>query len=198
MSTTVGTLEKKVETVLENLTPEEKAKYLYDKTWDIANRQANGSNEEAHWNEIKNFFHRHVATLGARDYIAFLTADDNLNTRKWAGMYFSSQLAGLDREDALIALLLFEKERIWINEILKPDKVKEDPVWKERLERDREQIKGLRNRKRAIFKEIKEILEADFWEKWEIERPQLELPDSEEFLTTIEEVETRAAKRDLS
>jgi hypothetical protein len=102
MSTTVGTLEKKVETVFENLTPAEKAKYVSDRIWDISVRQSKGFDEEAHHQDIETFLRRHVLTLSAPDYIDYITAEKNHDINKWAWMYFYKVIW---YQDLIIALL---------------------------------------------------------------------------------------------
>jgi len=185
MSTTVGTLEKKVETVFEDLTPEEKAKYLYDKTWDFANRQAEGFNEEAHWNEIKNFFHRYVATLSAPDYIAYLIAEDKLNTRKWARMHFTSALEAYDREDSLLHLLMLYAKPLDLIISQKSAKKGKEPVINPARE---EMIDRIKERRVAILKDAKVIWKDDFWERENLPRPDL----SPEFIEAITGDETGA------
>ena len=109
MSTTVGTREKKVETVFENLTPKEKAKYVSDQIWAISVRQSQGFDEEAHQRDIENFINRHVFTLSAPDYIDYITAEKNHDINKWAKMYFYSILW---YQDLIIGLLTVDIEQL--------------------------------------------------------------------------------------
>lgn len=179
MSTTVGTLEKKVETVFENLSPAEKAKYVYDETWRIADRQSKGIDEEAHQQEIERFFHRHVATLSASGRIEFLIEEDRLNTGKWAGMHFSSTMLGYDREDCLLHLLILYTDLI--NDLFaqickkKGKRPIENPARTELIEE-------YRKRRAAILKDAKVIWKDGFWDQWNVTRPEL----SSEFLKAIE------------
>lgn len=179
MSTTVGTLEKKVETVFENLSPGEKAKYVYDETWRIADRQSKGIDEETHQQEIERFFHRHVATLSATGFIEYLIAEDRLNTGKWAGMNFSSTLVGYDREDCLLQLLISYMDLI--NDLFaqickkKGKRPIENPIRNELIEE-------YRKRRAAILKDAKVIWNDGFWEQWNTLRPEL----SPAFLEAIE------------
>jgi peroxiredoxin family protein len=179
MSTTVGTLEKKVETVFETLTPAEKAKYVYDETWRSADRQAKGIDEETHQQEIERFFHRHVATLSATGYIEFLIAQDRLNTGKWAGMYFASTLMGYDREDALIDLLI--RYAGLTKSLIRGKCAKKDKLHAAAPGMD-EMINGFRERQAAIIKDAKGIWKDGFWEQWNIPRPDL----SPDFIKAIE------------
>jgi hypothetical protein len=68
----------------------------------------------------------------------------------------------------------YEKDRSSINEILKPETVKEDPVWQELLEIHEHHVQRLQERKRAIAIQLKDVLASDFWEVQGIERPILE------------------------
>lgn len=178
MSTTVGTLEKKVEMVFENLTPEEKAKYVHDETWNIANRHSEGFDEEAHQRGIERFFHRHVATLSAAGYIEFLITQDKLNLHKWAGMYFTSTLTAYDREDCLLQLLILHVPLDLIIPQRTAKKGKEqitNPAREEMLEQ-------FRKRRAAILKDAKVIWNDDFWEREGLTRPDLS-PDFIEAIT---------------
>ncbi|MFA5414148.1 MAG: hypothetical protein WC295_01540 [Methanoregula sp.] len=198
MTTTIGTLEKNVELVLENLTPSEKAKYVYDETWNIANRQSKGINEEIHQQEIERFFHRHVATLNAGSYIEFLVAEGRLNTGKWADMYFRGMLEGFEREDALLTLLICAESRAWITDY--KDLIttgKRDPVVIERMGIVREHMKGFLARKREIAESVKEIMKADFWQTWKIERPVIDESENKEIVDFCEKGIAWMAERDL-
>ena len=183
MSTTVGTLEKKVETVFENLTPEEKAEYIYDETWRVADEQAKGIDEEAHQQNIERFFHRHVATLSASGYIQFLIAEDKLNTSKWAGIHFTNTMMAYDREDCLLHLLILDAELLefLIHEKTKKPgqsktkKIAVNPDWARMIE-------GYKSRRAAILKDAKQIWKDDLWERWNIPRPELS-PDFIEAIT---------------
>jgi hypothetical protein len=179
MSTTVGTLEKKVETVFENLTPAEKAKYVYDETWRIADRQASGEDEDAHQREIERFFHRHIATLSAAGYIEYLIAEDKLNTGKWAEIHFTSTLKAYDREDCQIQLLIHYAELV--KHLIAQECIKKDKLYKTTPGID-EMIRGYQDRRTAILKDAKIIWKDGFWEQWNIPRPEL----SPEFLEAIE------------
>lgn len=190
MSTTVGTLEKKVETVLENLTPAEKAKYVYDETWRIADRQSKGIDEESHQQEIERFLHRHVATLSATGYIEFLIAEDRLNTGKWAGMHFVSTLEGYDREDALIDLLI--RYAGLTKSLIREKCTKTDKLHAQSSGMD-EMINGFRKRQADIIKDAKGIWKDSFWEQWNITRPDL----SPDFIKAIETDNELSEKAEL-
>ncbi|HNX17563.1 MAG TPA: hypothetical protein PKM50_04435 [Methanoregula sp.] len=179
MSTTVGTLEKKVETVLDNLSPAEKAKYVYDETWRSADRQAKGIDEETHQQEIERFFHRHVATLSAAGQIEFLIAEDRLNTGKWAGMHFTSTMLGYDREDCLLDLLILYAELT--KYLIRVKCAKKDKLHAESPGMD-EMITRFRERRADIIKDAKGIWKDGFWEQWNITRPDL----SPDFIKAIE------------
>jgi len=179
MSTTVGTLEKKVETAFESLTPAEKAKYLYDETWRIADRQAKGIDEETHQQEIERFFHRHIATLSAAGQIEFLIAEDKLNTGKWAGMYFTSTLMGYDREDCLLDLLLLYAEPV--KSLIREKRSKKDKLHAESLGMEI-MLNRFRERRAAILKDATVIWKDGCWEQWNIPRPVL----SPDFIKAIE------------
>jgi hypothetical protein len=179
MSTTVGTLEKKVETVFENLTPAEKAKYLYDESWRIADRQAKGEDEEAHQKNMERFLHRHVATLSASGQIQFLIAEDKLNTGKWGGMYFTSTLKAYDREDCLLQLLIEDADlmkRLISEKCAKKDKLRTATPGLD------EMIRRYQDRRTAILKDAKTIWKYGLWEQWNIPRPEI----SQDFLDAIE------------
>jgi len=179
MSTTVGTLEKKVETVFENLTPAEKAKYVYDETWRIADEHSKGIDEEAHQQEIERFLHRHVATLSAAGQIEYLITEDKLNTGKWAGIHFTSTLKGLDREDCQLDLLILYAEltKYLIREkCAKKDKLKAEIPGMDEL------LNVFRKRQADIIKEAKSIWKDVLWEQWNIPRPEL----TQDFMKAIE------------
>jgi hypothetical protein len=179
MSTTVGTLEKKVETVFENLTPAERAKYVYDETWRIADEHSKGIDEESHQKEIERFFHRHVATLSAGGYIEFLIAEDKLNTGKWAGMYFTSKLTGYDREDCLLLLLIDYMHLV--NDLFAQSCKKRNKEYSSSPARD-EVIADFQKKRAEIVKEAAIIWKDGLWERWNIPRPEL----SPEFMEAIE------------
>lgn len=179
MSTTVGTLEKKVETVFENLTPAEKAKYVYDESWRSADRQSKGIDEETHHQEMERFFHRHVATLSAAGQIEFLIAEDKLNTGKWAGMFFTSTIVGYDREDCLLHLLISYVDLV--NDLFAQSFTKKKKIFSGSPARDKIII-DFQNRRAAILKDAKTIWKDGCWEQWNIPRPEL----SPEFLEAIE------------
>ena len=67
-----------------------------------------------------------------------------------------------------------EKYRSSINEILKPDPVKEDPLSQELLELHKQHVQIVQERKRAIAIQLKEVLASDFWDIRGIERPIME------------------------
>lgn len=67
-----------------------------------------------------------------------------------------------------------EKDRTSVNEILKADTVKEDPLWQELLELHRQHVQMVQERKRAIAIQLKDILASDFWDIHGIERPVME------------------------
>jgi len=179
MSTTVGTLEKKVETVFENLTPAEKAKYVYDETWRIADRQSKGIDEETHQQEIERFFYRHVATLSASGFIEYLITEDRLNTGKWAGMHFSSTMLGYDREDCLLHLLISYVDLI--NDLFAQSPTKKKKIISGSPARD-EIVIDFQKRRDAILRDAKTIWKDGCWEQWNIPRPEL----SPAFLEAIE------------
>ena len=179
MSTTVGTLEKKVETVFENLTPAERAKYVYDETWRIADGQSKGIDEEAHQQEIERFLHRHVATLSAAGQIEYLIAEDKLNTGKWAGIHFTSTMVAYDREDCLLQLLISYMNLV--NDLFAQSSAKKKKIPSGSPARD-EIIVDFQNRRAAILKDAKGIWKDGLWEQWNIPRPDL----SQDFMKAIE------------
>ena len=161
MSTTVGTLEKKVETVFENLTPAEKAKYVYDESWRIADRQSKGIDEETHQQEIERFFHRHVATLSAAGFIEYLIAEETLNTNKWSWMYFYKVLWYQDLVCALLGQIIhhieIQKEMTENPKLIKqPDKM---------IEVFDSEIKTLSKWREEYRQEINMLLKEVPWEK---------------------------------
>ncbi len=67
-----------------------------------------------------------------------------------------------------------EKDHNSINEILKAETVKEDPLWQELLDLHKQHVQMVQERKRAIAIQLKDILASDFWDIRGIERPIME------------------------
>ena len=91
-------------------------------------------------------------------------------------------MAGLEQQYTLISLLLKEKGRTSYNDYLTPDIIKESRAWKAEHESSQQLIAVLEERQRAIAKEIKDYLAADFWEIRNIPRPIIKLIPDPEFL----------------
>jgi len=197
MSTTVGTLEKKVETVLENLTPEELAKLISKEVISISYDQAAGNDEDARLKEIHRIYDRYVLTKDWSDYAKFWRATDEEDIRHWSGAYFTSTLKGLEREYALISLLLLSESRVWLIDYIAWTK-NHDPERREILVDKREHIKGYLQRRQEIQQVIKEALDAGFWEQWKIPRPVIDPTTFEEFQDLFGDLEGWIMARDLT
>jgi hypothetical protein len=199
MSTTVGTLEKKVETVISTLSPEELAKFLHNEVTRISHNQADGEIEDAQLADVHRIYEQYVITKDWPGYAKFWKAMDAEDIRYWSVLYFKTVLESLVKQDALITLLLLSEYRHWIKEYMKPYKAKRDPAWKEYMDSDLDHLKGYLTRKREIAKEIKEILSSGMWEEWKLERPVLDLPEDEnkEIIDLCEKVESWIQAREI-
>jgi hypothetical protein len=179
MTVTGGTLTKKVEKMLESLTPVEKARYMSGEWWRLADEFSTGKNVTALEKDLKTIEDRYILSMGAVDFIRYHQERYKLDIREWGARFIHTYLAGLEQQYTLISLLLAEMEdRAMINEMKIPDEVKEDPLWKYEHETSRRLIAVLEERQRSIAKEIKDCLAADFWEIRNLPRPVIELrPD---------------------
>ncbi len=195
-TTTVGTLSKDVEKIVSTLSPEEMAKYISNEINSIATSQAGDADEDARLADVRRIYDEHVITRDMYEYAKFWRAMDTEDIRHWTGAYFRGVLDGLQREDALLTLLIRAESRAWITDykdLLTTEK--RDPVVVERMGIDREHMKGFLARKREIAETVKEIMKADFWQTWKIERPVIDL--SENNMAICEKAEAWIAERDL-
>ena len=174
MTVTVGILTKNVEKMLESLTPVERARYLSGEWWRLAEKVSSGKNVTAKERDLETIESRYIMSMGAVDFIRYYQERYNLDTRECGKRFIYSYLAGLEQQDALISLLMYEMDHTEYNEYLKPEKIKDSTEWKEEQERLRHMIVVLQERKRVIAKEIKDLLVAEFWEIRNIERPMME------------------------
>ncbi len=92
--------------------------------------------------------------------------------------YFSMLLDSFVKQDALISILIIEKERILERE--RTDSRTIDPEWTGRIELHKEQIRRLIERKRQIVHEVEEILDSRFWDTLGIPRPDIMLIGEDE------------------
>ncbi len=87
--------------------------------------------------------------------------------------FFSMLLDSFVKQDALISILIIEKRHSL--EMERTDSGSTDPAWAGRIERQKEQIRRLENRKREIAREVDEILDSRFWDTLGIPRPDITL-----------------------
>lgn len=197
MSTTVGTLEKKVESVMENLTPEELAKLINKEVISISYTQATGKDQDARLAEIHRIYNKYVLTKDWPGYAKFWRTMDEEDIRYWSRTYFTSMLQGLERESALITLLLLSESRIWLVDYIAWTK-NHNPEQKEILEDKRKRIKEFLQRWQEIQQAGKEALDAGFWEQWQMPRPTIHITTEEEFRDLFGDLEEWIMARDLS
>jgi hypothetical protein len=170
MSVSVGTLEKNVEKIFENLTPAEKAKYVTEEAWKIAEGRSMGINGDTHRSDVERFWHRHVLTMSAEDYIKFLVAEDKLNVDKWAGMYFYKviwyQDLAIALNEQIISYIKLLKE---ITE--NPQRIKQPEKMVEIFDSE---IKMIRVFQEDYRKDVAKMLKEVPWE--DINRPPPQYP----------------------
>ncbi len=112
-------------------------------------------------------------------------------TRIMAKDYFSAVLDGFRRQDALISLLTMEKTHSLLLDVVtwKTSTGPVDPTLKERIDRTKRYIKGLKERQAAIHAEVTEIMNAEFWAIWEIPKPDFKLIFDENYHALVEDLE---------
>jgi hypothetical protein len=196
MSTTIGTLEKNIEKVISTLSPEELAKLLSEEVISISNNQAAGKDQDARFAETIRIYEQHVLTKDWPVYAKFWRTMHEEDIRYWSWAYFTSMLDGIAKQDALIVLLIRAESTLWITRykdyLTHPNKEIKDI-----LEHDRQEIKCLLKRRQEIRQAINEMIEAGFWEQWNIPRPSIDMAESDEFLNILNDVEQWITTRDL-
>ena len=176
MTVTGGTLTKKVEKMLESLTPVEKARFMSGEWWRLADEFSRGENVTALEKDLETIEDRYILSMEAVDFIRYHQERYKLDIREWGARFIYTYLEGLEQQYTLISLLLAEMEdRAGLNEKKTPDEVKEDPLWKYEHETSMRLIAVLEERQRDIAKQIKKYLAADFWEIRNITRPVMKL-----------------------
>jgi hypothetical protein len=129
-------------------------------------------------------------------YAKFWRTMHEEDIRYWSWAYFTSMLDGIAKQDALIVLLIRAESTLWITRykdyLTHPNKEIKDI-----LEHDRQEIKCLLKRRQEIRQAINEMIEAGFWEQWNIPRPSIDMAESDEFLNILNDVEQWITTRDL-
>ncbi len=92
--------------------------------------------------------------------------------------YFSMLLDSFVKQDALISILIVEKQHALDRE--RTDSRTTDPDWGKRIDLHKEQITRLMERKRLIVHEVEEILDSRFWDTLGIPRPDIMLIGEDE------------------
>jgi hypothetical protein len=131
--------------------------------------------------DLKTIENRYILSMGAVDFIRYHQELYNLDTREWGARFICTYLERLEKQYMLISLVLGEMEnRVWLNEMENPDLIRVNAGCKAEYESSKQLIAVLNERQRAIAKEIKDFLAADFWETRNIPRPIIKLiPDPE-------------------
>ena len=185
---TANAVKKTLDKAYDKLTPKERARVASAGWWKIADAYARGEDIIEQEQEQRRFVDNYVYSLSTYEYTNYLIALFECDTVEWGRRHFVTYLKGLEREDALIDLLLVNLDRRWEQEIiLAPPKKDGSPAWIAHRDEIIDEIKILRKRKRAIATEIDEIYKSDFWEVRNIERPPRPDIDPEACLTMYEE-----------
>lgn len=194
---TTSEVKKTLDRAYDKLTPEERARVASAGWWKIADAYGRGEDIAEKEREQLRFVDKYVYSLSAYEYMNYLIALSDRDEAELGRRYFVSYLKGLEREDALIELLLVNLDRRWKQEIvLTGPKEDGSPAWIAHRDEIIDEIQILRERKRAIAGEVDAILKSDFWDIRHIERPERPDIDPEGYPTIYEEaVEKIDAKR---
>ena len=188
MMTTTSEVKKSLDKAYDQLTPKERAQVVSASWWKMADTYAHGGDITEQQQEHRRFIDRYVNTLTSYEFIHYLIELGNRDEMEWGRRYYSTYFNGLEREDALIELLLVNLDRRWVTEImLAPQKVDGTPEWIAHRDEIIREIKLLRERKRTIAADIDAIFNDNFWEVRNIERPPRPNIDPEVYQTMYEQ-----------
>ncbi len=188
MMTTTSEVKKSLEKAYDKLTPQERARVASAAWWKMADAFSRGEDTTEQQQEQRRFVDRYVDTLTNYEFIQYLFELGNRDEMEWGRRYYSTYIKGLEREDALIELLLVNLDRRWEQEIvLARPKVDGSPEWIAHRDEIIAEIQLLRERKRTIAADIDAIFKEDFWEVRNIERPPRPDIDPEEYQTMYEQ-----------
>jgi hypothetical protein len=172
MTVTVGKLTKNVEKMLESLTPVEKARYMSKERWRISDEVTKGKNIAEQEADLEIIEDRYIMSMGAVDFIRYSQELYNLDTRGWILVYIRRVIEDLQREDALLGLLISLTNKECFDLYKKPKNRGKPSGVDFKLAEDRASICW--NRRCQIKVELDNILKSDFWDKNNIERPIVE------------------------
>jgi len=169
---TISEVKKSLDKEYDKLTPQERARVVSASWWKMADTYAQGEDITEQQHEYRRFIDRYVNTLTSYEFIQYLIELGNRDEMEWGRRYYSMYFKGLEREDALIELLLVNLDRRWEQEIILASPQEDGTrVWTAHRDEIIHGIKLLRERKRAIAADIDAIFNRDFWEIRNIERP---------------------------
>ena len=192
---TTSEVKRTLEKTFDKLTPEERARLVSAGYWKMADAWTRGEDTAEQEQEQRRFIDKYVYSLSTHDYIHYLFALSECDVSEWGRRYYSTYIKGLEREDALIELLLVNLDRRWEQEIILTSP-KEDGtrVWTAHRDEIIDEIKILRERKRTIAADIDAILECDFWDTRNMERPARPDVDPEGYPTIYEKATQETAE----
>ena len=185
---TTSEVKRSLDKAFDTLTPQERARVASAAWWKMADAFSRGEDTTEQQQEQRRFVDRYVDTLTNYEFIQYLFELGNRDEMEWGRRYYSTYIKGLEREDALIELLLVNLDRRWEQEIvLARPKVDGSPEWIAHRDEIIAEIQLLRERKRTIAADIDAIFKEDFWEVRNIERPPRPDIDPEEYQTMYEQ-----------
>ena len=185
---TANEVKKSLDKAYDQLTPQERARVVSASWWKMADTYAQGEDITEQQHEYRRFIDKYIDSLTSYEFIHYLIELGNRDEMEWGRRYYSTYFKGLEREDALIELLLVNLDRRWVTEImLAPPKVDGTPEWIAHRDEIIHEITILRERKRTIAADIDAIFNSDFWEIRNIERPPRPDIDPEGYQTMYEQ-----------
>jgi len=185
---TTSEVKRSLDKAFDTLTSQERARVASAAWWKMADAFSRGEDTTEQQQEQRRFVDRYVDTLTNYEFIQYLFELGNRDEMEWGRRYYSTYIKGLEREDALIELLLVNLDRRWEQEIvLARPKVDGSPEWIAHRDEIIAEIQLLRERKRTIAADIDAIFKEDFWEVRNIERPPRPDIDPEEYQTMYEQ-----------
>ena len=153
MKTTSANLEKRIDKITEELTPAELARIVTSQAWEAADTFGQGKDPEPIMEAARAFIKKYVWPLSTGEYIDYLIEIEKVNGNEWGRRYYKLLFSDLEREAALIDILLITLDKPKLT-------AKEEKL-----------MKLLLLRHSMLENTVKEVLESDFWETTGIERP---------------------------
>jgi hypothetical protein len=188
MTVTIGTLQKNVEVQYGALSPTEKAQWFSLEIIDTGKEEARGGDITGKEEAIRDFIKKYVNNLSDWDYACFLKELNSLDTKYWAGAYFTAAINGFVREEALISMLVIYKINKLVRDLIELKTGKADYL-RESIDTAKEHISGYKLRQREINAEIQKTLEAPFWDTWSIPRPDVKPVFNADYYALIDDLE---------